>query len=74
MLDGPWQEISIDLLEISNGGHLLVVVDCYFRWIETILLKKTNANHVVRSLEAIFATHGLPETIRSDSEPPFASK
>ena len=27
--DGPWQEISIDLLEISNGGHLLVEVNYY---------------------------------------------
>ena len=51
-----------------------MVVDCYFRWIETILLKKTNANHVVGSLEAIFATHGLPQTIRGDNEPPFESK
>ena len=72
--DDPWQEISIDLLEISNGEHLLVVVDYYSRWREAILLKKTDVNHVVRSLEAIFATHGLPQTIRSDNGPPFASK
>ena len=71
---GPRQEIAIDLLEISNGEHLLVVVDYYSRWIETILLKKTDANHLVRSLEAIFATHVLPQTIRSDNGPPFASK
>ena len=71
--DGPRQEISIDLFEISNGEHLLVVVD-YSYWIEAILLKKTDANHVVRSLEAIFATHGLPQTIRSDNGLPFASK
>lgn len=71
---GPRQEIAIDLLEISNGEHLLVVVDYYSRWIETILMKKTDASHVVRSLEAIFATHGLPQTIRSDNGPPFASK
>ena len=25
--DSPWQEISVDLLEISSGKHLLVVVD-----------------------------------------------
>ena len=72
--DGPWQEISIDLLEISNGKHLLVVADYYSCWIEAILLKKTDANHVVRSSEAIFATHGLPQTIHSDNGLLFVSK
>ena len=72
--DGPWQEISVDLLEISNGEHLLVVVDYYSRWLEAILLKKTGAQHVIESMEAIFRTHGLPEALRSDNGPPFASK
>ena len=72
--EGPWQEISIDLLDVSNGEHLLVVVDYYSRWIEAILLKKTDAQHVIKSMEAIFRTHGLPETVRSDNGPPFASK
>ena len=51
-----------------------MVVDYYSRWIEAILLKKTDANHVVRGLEAIFATHGLPQAIRSDNGRTFASK
>ena len=72
--DGPWQEISVDLLEISNGEHLLVVVDYYSRWLEAILLKKTDAQHVIKSMEAIFRTHGLPEALRSDNGPPFGPK
>ena len=72
--DRPWQEISVDLLEISNGEHLLVVVDYYSRWLEAILLKKTDAQHVIKSMKAIFRTHGLPDTLRSDNGPPFASK
>ena len=72
--EGPWQELSIDLLDMSNGEHLLVVVDYHSRWIEAILLKKTDAQHVIKSMEAIFRTHGLPETVRSDNRPPFASK
>ena len=71
---GPWQEISVDLLEIPGNNHLLVVVDYYSRWIEAILLKKTDAQHVIRSMEAIFRTHGLPEAVRSDNGPPFASR
>lgn len=72
--DSPWQEISVDLLEITSGDHLLVVVDYYSRWIEAVLLKKTDAQNVIKSMEAIFRTHGLPETVRSDNGPPFASK
>ena len=37
--DRPWQEISFDLLDISNGEQLMVV-DYYSRWLEAILLKK----------------------------------
>jgi transposase InsO family protein len=72
--ESPWKDISVDLLEITSENHLLVVVDYYSRWIEAILLRKTDAQHVIKSLEAIFRTHGLPETIRSDNGPPFASR
>ena len=50
-----------------------MIVDYYPRWLEAILLKKTNAQHMVKSMEAIFRTHGLP-ALRSDNRPPFASK
>jgi len=33
-----------------------------------------DAQHVKRSMEAIFRTHGLPEALRSGNGPPFASK
>ena len=72
--EGPWQDISIDLLDISDGEHLLVVVDYRSRWMEAILLKKTDAQHVIKSMEAIFRTHGLPGTVRSDNGPPFGLK
>lgn len=54
---GPWKEISVDFLDISNGEHLLVVVGYYSRWTEAILLKKTGAHHVVKSMEVIFWGH-----------------
>ena len=43
------------------------------RWPEVILLKKTDASHVTRAMEGIFQTHGIPESVRSDSGPPFSS-
>ena len=74
LLEGPWKETSIDLLAVSSGEHLLVAVDYYSRWMEAILLKKTDTHHVVKSVEAIFRTHGLPESLRSDNGPQFASE
>jgi len=71
--EGPWQEIAVDLLDISQGNHLLVVVDYYSRWPEVVLLKKTDAHNVIKCMEAMFHRHGLPETVRSDNGPPFAS-
>ena len=72
--EGPWKEISVDLLDVSSGEHLLVVVDYYYRWIEAILLKTTDAHHMVKSMAAILRTHGLPECVRGDNGPPFASE
>lgn len=69
----PWGDIAIDLLEIPSGSHLLVVVDNYSRWPEVILLKKTDASNVTRAMEGIFQTHGIPESVRSDNDPPFSS-
>ena len=53
LLDGPWQGISVDLLEISNGEHLLVVVDYYSHWLQAILLKKTDAQRVIKSKKCL---------------------
>ena len=72
--EAPWQEIGIDLLEINSTSHLLVVVDYFSGWIEAIFLHKTDAAHVIKSLEAIFRTHGLPNIVRSDNGPPFSSR
>ncbi|XP_048584683.1 uncharacterized protein K02A2.6-like [Nematostella vectensis] len=70
----PWEDLATDLTEIPGGNHLLVVVDNYSRWPEVVLLKKTDAPHVITALEGIFTTHGIPYTVRSDNGPPFASK
>ena len=71
---GPWSEIAVDLLEIPKRGHLLVVVDYYSKWPEIAFLTKTDAGNVIKCMESMFRTHGLPETLRSDNGPPFASR
>ena len=49
--------MTADLLEVTGGEHLLVVVDQYTRWPKAILLKKKNdANAVIKCMQAIFRT------------------
>lgn len=72
--EGPWSNVAVDLLEIPGGNHILVVIDYFSRWPEVVNLKKTDALHVIRSLEAMFRTHGIPFSIRSDNGPPFTSQ
>ena len=63
----------MDLLEIPKKGHLLVGVDYYSKWSEIAFLAKTDGGTVIKCLQSMFYTRGLPKTLRSDSGPPFAS-
>lgn len=67
-------DIAVYLLEVPKKGHLLAVVDRYSKWPEVAFLSKTNAESVIKCMESMFHTHGLPETLRSDNGPPFASR
>ena len=42
--------------------------------VEVTILKSTTTSNVIRCLEKFFATHGLPECIRSDNGPQFRSQ
>ena len=71
---GPWTDLAIDLCgPLPNGDQLFVIVDYYSRWPEVIWLRNTNTQSIIRCLESVFNLHGLPETIRSDNGPQFAS-
>ena len=64
-------DIAIYLLEIPGGNHLLVVIDYFSHWPEVICVPKTDAQHILKSMESIFQTHGLPESIRGDNGQPL---
>ena len=72
--DKPWSELPVDLLEVPGGYHLLVAVDCYSRWIEASIMRKTDADRVIECLESMFRIHGTPVSIRSNNGPPFQSQ
>ena len=71
--EGPWTHLAADLLELSGGDHLLVIIDYFSRWPEVFFLKKTDASRVIKCMETAFNTHGLPHSLRTDNGPPFAS-
>ena len=73
--DRPWQQVCIDFTGPFPSGHyLLVVYDEYSRFPEVEILTSTSANATIPKLDKIFATHGIPETVKSDNGPPFQSK
>ena len=71
--DYPWQMVGSDLFEMS-GEHYLLVVDYFSRFPEIAKLTSTTSAAVITSLKSIFARHGIPEVLRSDNGPQYASQ
>ena len=69
----PWQMIGTDLFEIT-GEHYLLVVDYFSRYPEIARLSSTTSATVIKSLQSIFARHGIPEVVRSDNGPQYSSQ
>ena len=74
----PWEQIAINIFgPLPNGNKILVMKDFRSKWPEVHILPRqqgTNASAVIAAMEKTFATHGIPDIIRSDNGPPFASK
>ena len=60
----------MDLFSLQGISYLVVVVDYFSRYPEVIQLRSID---VVEALKAIFARHGIPETVVSDNSPHNAS-
>jgi transposase InsO family protein len=70
--DRPWQLLGSDLFEL-NKCHYLLVVDYYSRYIEIAKLTTTTSADVITHLKSIFARHGIPDELRTDNGPQYAS-
>ena len=71
--DYPWQVIGSDLCELK-GDHYLVVVDYFSRYPEVIKMTTTTSAAVITALKSIFSRYGIPEVLRSDNGPQYASR
>ncbi|XP_031359175.1 uncharacterized protein K02A2.6-like [Photinus pyralis] len=67
----PWQKVGIDLYEVS-GKIYLIVVDYYSKFPEISNLQKNlTSSNIINKLKAIFARHGIPKIVVSDSAKQF---
>ncbi|CAB4021993.1 Transposon Tf2-6 poly [Paramuricea clavata] len=48
--------------------------DCYSRYVEVTIAKRNTAEVAIKSLENMFATHGLPWTVTSDKGTHFVAE
>jgi transposase InsO family protein len=65
--------VATDLFHL-NGTTYLVTVDYFSRYPEVAKLQSTTSPTIIRTLKAVFARHGIPETLRSDNGPQFISR
>ena len=68
----PWQKVSADFWgPLANGEHLLVIIDDYSRFPEVEITSSTSGQAAIPLIDKIFATHGIPEEVKTDGGPPF---
>ena len=53
---------------------VFVVVDYYSRYFKVDILTSVTSTKVIESLEKIFCTHGLPQSLKTDNGPQFVSE
>ena len=59
---------------LLSGEYVFVVVDYYSRYFEVDILKSVTSATIIGSLERIFCTHGLPQSLKTDNGPQFTSE
>ena len=69
----PWSSLAIDFDGPipQSGQYLLVVTDIYSKFPEVEVVNSTESRAIIPKLDKIFATHGIPKTVKTDNGPPF---
>ena len=69
LLDRPWQRLHVDFnFPIEGKYYLHVITDQYSKYPEVDLVTSTSLKKVLKPvLDDVFATHGYPETVTTDS-------
>ena len=59
---------------LPSGEYVFVVVDYYSRYFEFDILTSVTSTKVIESLEKIFCTNGLPQSLKTDNGPQSVSE
>ena len=68
----PWHKVGADYLTVANQDYLLVV-DYFSKYPKVIPVQSKSAYSTIKEMKAIFARHGIPNTVIADNMP-FHSK
>ena len=70
----PWQHLGADYFSF-DGSEYLVIVDYYTKmpFVRKMSPSQCNSARTIAVLKELFAEHGIPEVIRMDNGPQFAS-
>ena len=72
MPKGSWESIHADFYgPLPSREYLLVMIERYSRYPEVEIVPLTKATAVIPKLDKIFATHGIPKTLKTDNGSPF---
>jgi hypothetical protein len=69
----PWQKVALDVADLK-GKQILVLVDCYSRYIEACPLNNLSSAALITACKEVFSRHGIPEVIRCDNARPLISR
>ncbi len=69
---GPWVRIALDYFEL-NRFHYLVIIDYYSRYVELARVTSLTVSEPILTCKTIFARHGIPSEVFSDSGSQFTS-
>ena len=73
-LSEPWCDLVGDLFgPLPSGEYLFVVVHYYSRYFEVAIMKSVTSRRIIDTLETMFSTHGIPNSLKTDNRSQFVS-
>lgn len=73
--DQPWSQLCADFYgPLPSGHYLLAVLDEYSRFPEVEIVTSLSAATIIPVLDKLFASRGLPNTLKTDNGTPFQSE